>query len=383
MKINLAKNVIEETKDRIRFLFDEFEEVIVGFSGGKDSTCTLAVSLEVAREKGRLPLKVAFIDQEAEWQATIDYVKEIMYSKDIEPLWYQMPLLMTNSTSTEEAWLECWAEADKDKWVREKDPISIKENVYGQMRFKELFGDILKHDYPNKSACYIAGVRSEESPTRFVALTQGATYKHITYGRCYSTKRQHMVFYPLYDWSLSDVWKYIYDNKLSYCKIYDLFYQHGIPTQNMRVSNVHHETAIAHLYFLQEIEPKTWNKLTNRLQGINTAGQMNKASYEMPKELPYMFESWAEYRDYLIEHMLPEDSQKKFRKEIARLTKKYDNEGMKQIDVLHKVQVKSIIINDYEFTLLNNWEKNPAVHGWRQYQMGRFNPKQQTNKYIF
>ena len=70
-------------------------------------------------------------------------------------------------------------------------------------------------------------------------------------------------------------------------------------------------------YFDKEIEPKTWNALTKRLKGINTAGQMNKASYEMPKDLPYMFEDWADYRDYLVENMLPKESQDIFKKEIA------------------------------------------------------------------
>jgi len=192
-----------------------------------------------------------------------------------------------------------------------------------------------------------------------------------------------MVLYPIYDWRLDDVWKYIYDNDLDYCEIYDRFYQYGVPNRNMRVSNVHHETAIAHLYYLQEIEPNTWNALTKRLKGINTAGQMNKASYEMPKELPYMFEDWAEYRDYLVDNMLPPDSQDKFRKEIARLKLKYEDEGMKQLNSLYKVQIQSIIINDYEFTKLNNWEKGPAVHGWRQFQVGKYHKQQLKNKYIY
>ena len=65
MKIYNNQNVLDAALNRIRFLFDEFPNVIVGFSGGKDSTATLNLCLQVAEEKKRLPLKVLFIDQEA------------------------------------------------------------------------------------------------------------------------------------------------------------------------------------------------------------------------------------------------------------------------------------------------------------------------------
>jgi len=91
MKYYSNKNVYEKAIERIEYLFNEFEEVIVGFSGGKDSTVTLHLCLEVAEKLNRLPLKVCFIDQEAEWQGTIDYVDKVMRRDDVEPLWFQMP----------------------------------------------------------------------------------------------------------------------------------------------------------------------------------------------------------------------------------------------------------------------------------------------------
>ena len=63
MKFYSKNNVYEEALKRIEFFFDEFEEVIVGFSGGKDSTVTLHLALEVAEKRNRLPLKVLFVDQ--------------------------------------------------------------------------------------------------------------------------------------------------------------------------------------------------------------------------------------------------------------------------------------------------------------------------------
>ena len=57
------------------------------------------MALLVAEEMGRLPLKVMFLDQEAEWQNVIDYVRDVMTDPRIDPMWFQVPIKMTNSTS--------------------------------------------------------------------------------------------------------------------------------------------------------------------------------------------------------------------------------------------------------------------------------------------
>ena len=76
--IYLENNVFDEAMVRLRFIFDNHDDVIVSMSGGKDSTVLFHMALMVARELGRLPLKVFWLDQEAEWQATVDYMEKIM-----------------------------------------------------------------------------------------------------------------------------------------------------------------------------------------------------------------------------------------------------------------------------------------------------------------
>lgn len=50
------------TLSRLRLVFRNFERVCVAFSGGKDSSVTLQLALDVARELGRSPVDVLFID---------------------------------------------------------------------------------------------------------------------------------------------------------------------------------------------------------------------------------------------------------------------------------------------------------------------------------
>lgn len=177
MKIYSKKTVLEAAYERINYLFDEFENVVVGFSGGKDSTVTLNLALNVARERKRLPLSVIWVDQEAEWQGTVDYAKEVFKNPEIKPYWFQMPMVITNNASSYNRFSYCWNEDEKEKWIHPQDEMSIKINKYGTDRFHELFEAIFKVEFKGIKSCYLAGVRTEESPKRFVALTENATYK--------------------------------------------------------------------------------------------------------------------------------------------------------------------------------------------------------------
>jgi len=64
-------NVHEATLKRIEFLFNEFEQIIISFSGGKDSGVMLNLALNYARETNQLyKVGIYHIDYEAQYQAT-------------------------------------------------------------------------------------------------------------------------------------------------------------------------------------------------------------------------------------------------------------------------------------------------------------------------
>src|SRR5690348_3538806 len=125
MRSYLKQNVYEAAKDRIRFLLDEFPTVGVSFSGGKDSTVIFGLMLELSTKK----FPVLFLDQEAEWNSTVDLMRKVMAHPMVDPYWVQCPIKIFNATSGTDEWLMCWEEGKE--WVREKEPNSIKENIYG------------------------------------------------------------------------------------------------------------------------------------------------------------------------------------------------------------------------------------------------------------
>lgn len=360
MRIYTDKNVYDAALERIRCIFSEFGNVVVNISGGKDSTVVFYLSMMVAHELGRIPLPVMFIDQEAEWEVVIDVIRDIMYREDVKPYWLQVPFRLTNATSTVDQYLNVWDEHDKDNWLRAKDPIAIHENRYGTDRFHPLFTNFLKVEYPRAKVCYIAGVRCEESPARQLTLSTKVKYKHIPWGRVHDRQYQQYAFYPIYDWTWRDVWKAIYDHGWKYSKLYDYQYQYGLPIKQMRVSSVHHENSLVSLFYMQEIEPGTFDRLSRRLRGVNAAGHLGD-DFLCPDKLPYMFKDWREYRDYLLENLIDDENIR------SVLRKEFHAQDVGFVPAIHgqmlKRHINAIMTKDIDLTRVSTWA---AAHlNWR------------------
>tara|TARA_B110000908_G_C10266279_1_gene464285 strand:+ start:2122 stop:3288 length:1167 start_codon:yes stop_codon:yes gene_type:complete len=384
MKIYSKENVFTEANKRINRLFDDFENVVVGFSGGKDSTVCLNLTMKIAEERGRLPLKVVWVDQEAEWQGTADYCESIFADERVEPMWFQMPMKWYNNLSSTEKYINIW-EANK-KHIRERSEISIKENVYLDFGFQELFEKIFKVHFPNQTSCYISGVRTEESPKRMMSLTSAITYKDITWGKRLNEKLGHYTFYPIYDWSYSDVWKYIFDNKIKYNKIYDALFTQGVSIMNMRISNLHHETAIQNLLLIQEIEPLTWVKVAERIDGTNAVKHLKGSAFKCPNDLPFMFKSWKEYALYLSENLTKDDEFIKRMNNYIIKNQKFMITNLVYVD-FYKTLVKTILSQDFDFTKLHNFLISPYFNTVKKYVNGKITKEnyeinKKYNKYI-
>lgn len=380
MEIYLQKNVYEAAKERVAFVYDNFKNVVVNFSGGKDSTVVLNIALEVAKEKGRLPVNLFFFDQEAEWEHNIEYIRRTMNRPDINPMWYQIPFKINNAASGDENWLHCWE--DGKEWIREKEDISIKtwEPTGKEEEFYEMM-DILPTQYFNgEPVAALCGMRCEESPKRKIAITEGnPCFKYVLWGE--KRKRGKLDFDPIYDWTYSDVWKYIHDNKLDYCEIYNYMWQYGVPIKNMRISNVTHEQAITSLYIMQEIEGDLYNKLTKRLGGISASSQMKEAFYHVDS-LPFMFHTWEEYRDFLLEKLIKESDRDVFRHEFNSNRSVSYRRNRRLYEDYCRTCVNSIMRNDVSLTLTKQFHSRITVSEWRYWLKNGVKKYKTDNEYI-
>lgn len=345
------KNVLEATKERIKYLFDNYDNIQLSFSGGKDSTALFHLINEEAKKRNR-KFYLFFLDQEAEYQGTIDMVDWAMRQPNVIPKWYQVPMFMTNSCSQQQMFL--WAWGENEKWVREKSNISIHNigKKYPKRFYKfVLWANKEINKLPGKSVSII-GLRAEESPGRRFVL-YGENNELFWLRRINKPDKA----YPIIDWSYTDVWKYLAENNLKYNKIYDKMYMLGLNLRTMRVSNLIHEKAYRCLHELQELEPETYDKLENRLKGVHCASIYAKEDlmYSI-KKLPSQFKTWKEYKDFLLENIHP-DLSKIFRYQWSRFGDTDDVGACKYM-------VKRILLCDWEGNI--TWNRDNEFNYTRE-----------------
>ena len=91
-KKEISKDVLSLAKERIKIAFDRFDTVAVSFSGGKDSTACLNITLEEAKRRGIKKTPVFFFDEEAIPFETEDYVRRVAADPAVDLRWFCLPV---------------------------------------------------------------------------------------------------------------------------------------------------------------------------------------------------------------------------------------------------------------------------------------------------
>ncbi len=342
MAINYKENtVFDEALERIEFVFQNHDDVIVSMSGGKDSTVLFELAYRVAKKLDRLPLKVFWLDQEAEWQATVDYMQGIFGREFVTPLWFQIPFDFTNSLSHENNYLKIWDIEKKDNWIHSQSEISIKENITKYNRFHDLVNYLPSAYAEGKETALLVGMRISESfNRRTTIMNSSSSYKGITWSKM--PRGACRTFWPIYDFTDDDIWTAIAKNDWEYNKIYDFQYNWGVAKKGMRVSALIHETSWHAIEMLQEFEYKTYNKFIKRIGGVSCFNHFGKDI--IVRELPFAFKDWKEYRDYLLVNLVKPEYWDLFKRRWSK------QEGEKW----HRIHTKEVLINDIDGTLNAN-----------------------------
>lgn len=340
----LDYSVFDAALDRIRWLWDEFDgRVSVSISGGKDSTVIMELAAIVAKEHGQ-KLKVQFLDQEAEWQATRDYLRELKDSRDdIDFEWYQIPFKMFNASShdADGKWGYMWPEGHPDEfYMRPPEPDAIRVNDFYKRQTKkqiaageppvmiDRFKDVLEAMNARVGGVHLTGMRAEESPTRRLGMTTRPAYKYATWGAGDphgdpNKPGTFWMMHPIYDWSYRDIWQAIEQNGWKYNRLYDEMHRYGVPARNMRVSALIHSGAVRAVGQVQEMEPQTWEDLTRRFDGINAASHagVDELLNQYRKRKPIVFDTYSEYFEYLVNNIVDEEYREGFFNQYRRARK--------------------------------------------------------------
>ena len=326
----LDQSVYDAVQERFDYLFREFENILVSFSGGKDSGLLLNLLLDYRDQN--YPDRVVGVfhqDFEAQYSVTTEYITRTFQRLEKEPnvelYWVCLPMATRTAVSNYEMYWYPWDDKKEDLWIRPmpKAPYVINlDNPFSTYHYRmhqedlaKQFTRYYKESHGDRSTVCLLGLRADESMHRY----SGFLNKKYGYcGECWISQLFKDVWSasPLYDWTVSDVWvanrKFNYD----YNGLYDLYYKAGLRPDQMRVASPFNDYSKDSLNLYRVIDPQIWTKLVGRVYGANFG-----AIYGKTKALGYRNitvpdgHTWESYTKFLLD-TLPKRMQNNYLKKF-------------------------------------------------------------------
>ncbi len=278
------RNVYETFQDRMKLLFEEFDNIYISFSGGKDSGLLLNLVLDYRNRwyPDRM-VGVFHQDFEAQYTVTTEYIERTFerVKNQVEAYWVCLPMATRTALSSYEMYWYPWDDTRREAWVRpmpdkdyvinlENNPISTYRYRMHQEDLAKQFGRWYRTEHGMGRTVCLLGMRAEESLQRYSGfLNKKYGYK----GECWISKQFKDMWCasPIYDWSLSDVWHANYLFGYDYNRLYDLYYMAGLKVSQMRVASPFNDYSKDSLNLYRVIDPEIWVKLVGRVRGANFA----------------------------------------------------------------------------------------------------------------
>lgn len=331
-------NVYEATIKRLEQIFQEFDNISVSFSGGKDSGLLLNLCIDYIRKNNlNRKISVLHLDYEAQYQMTTEYVDNVMSSNAdiLEVYRVCVPFKVTTCTSMHQSFWRPWEDDKKDIWVRDlpqnaftKEKFDFYSDKMWDYDFQQRFSLWLHEKNNAKKTAILVGIRTQESLHRWRAIHSERNYKNYN-GINWTKEVYENVYnaYPIYDWLTEDVWVANAKFSYSYNKLYDLFYQAGLNIDQMRVASPFLSEGQETLTLYRVIEPHTWGKLVSRVNGVNFTGiyggttAMGWKSITLPQG-----HTWESYMHFLLS-TLPEETRQNYLSKLQTSIKFWREKG--------------------------------------------------------
>jgi 3'-phosphoadenosine 5'-phosphosulfate sulfotransferase (PAPS reductase)/FAD synthetase len=259
--------VVEAAKARIRWLVRRFDDVIVSFSGGKDSLVCLELVDQVYKELGiHKKVKFKFMDEELVCDSIIDFLQKQYECGRFEGQYYALQMYVGFFVMGRHEKFLSWD--TKRKWHRQPPPYAIMTMGHDTSIHNENTISKLMHPDTSRKICEIVGVRAQESMKRKQAISRGG----LTIGgqpNYLSCEGMDHIWSakPIFDWSELDVFKFFRDYNIEYCNCYDAQAWTKAP---LRVASALHERAAGQFFKMKEIEPLFYEQLRSLYPEIET-----------------------------------------------------------------------------------------------------------------
>lgn len=343
----LGVDVLTAARQRVSRVFDDFPNVYVSFSGGKDSGVVYELAAQEARKRGRR-IGVLIVDLEAQYQHTVDYLRLMLdrHADVSEVHWVCLPIALRNAVSQFQPKWQCWDPDARDIWVRDlpdhpgvvSDP-GFYPFFHRNMEFEEFvpeFGHWYAAEHGGRLTACLVAIRTDESLNRYRTIASKTKTSHE--GLQWTTWLKGKVYnaYPVYDWRTEDDWRFYGRTRTPYNKVYDLMHQAGLSIHQARLCQPYGDDQRKGLWLYHILEPQTWPKVVARVQGANfgaryareTGNVLGRIKVTRPDGV-----TWERYAEFLLDSMAP-DIADHYRDKIAVFIRYYALRGDYQSGVI-------------------------------------------------
>ena len=254
-KYEAGIDVVTAAKQRIVNAFANGIPVYLNLSGGKDSVCLnhLVYQLVMSGKVDKSLLDVVFIDEEGIYPCIERIVKNTRTQwllAGVKFEWFAMQYKHFNCLNqlTQDESFICFDETKKDVWIRQPPSFAIRKHPLLK-EGKDSYQEFLRK-YTNDGMC-LTGIRVSESVQRRRILST-------------SKNASRNLWHPIYDWTDSDVWKYIHDNRLDFPEAYLYMYQTGTARNKMRLSQFFSVDTVGSLVKMSQYYPSLFDRICRR-----------------------------------------------------------------------------------------------------------------------
>lgn len=324
----MKKNVYELARQRIELLFREFDTIYVSFSGGKDSGVMLNLCIQHIRENNlKRKIGVFYMDYEIQYGETARYIDRTLRANSdiLEAYHVCVPFKVTTCTSMYQTYWRPWDEDCREFWVRtmpegcyRKEDFPFYSPEIWDSEFYILFARWYHLQKNAKKTCCLVGIRTQESLHRWRTIYSNKRhnmYRNLKWTRQIADGVYNA--YTIHDWQTTDVWTANGRFSWDYNRLYDLYYQAGVPLEKQRVASPFLLAAQESLHLYRAIDPDTWGKMICRVNGVNfTAlyGHTNAVAQGNISLPPG--HTWESYMHFLLS-TLPEDTRRNYLQKLS------------------------------------------------------------------
>lgn len=356
-------NCVDAARERMRHVYDTFDEVWIQFSGGKDSTAVLYLAKEIHEERGLGPVNVIFRDEEMVSPAVVDFVQRVREYPWVNMEWYCLP-----------AGQECWVLGRREyvmlwsgvrrklgRLVREMPPWAITAEHFGLDPDKAIVETIDFYTMQGKNGrvAFVNGVRANESMIRYRSCVQKLHENYIVIPFRMKKSVPLRFVKPIYDWTTDDVLKFLDDHNAEICEYYDLA---AITKANTRVGIPLHAVAARRLNDVVDTEPEFFDQLYRVYPHID-AQRRWWSEFDIERLIAsYAADGWDGVSACIDDNMLTPGMRQQALRFAGEFRKKHARDPFSYpVDWL----VRTLLLNEFSVTSVNPVGPKTRAHAMR------------------